>query len=183
MAAGSGPARRIAKALGLASLLYGAVLLVGAAAGGSNPWQPLAGLRGAPAGGPEPVAAVQFRKLKSVADLERELEAAGAAGKVTMLDFYADWCVDCKRMERDTFPAPAVRAALDGVVILKADVTANDTEDRALMNRFDIFGPPATLFFGPAGDEMRGYRLLGFAPPERFAAHVRDARAAAGAAQ
>jgi len=183
VAAGSGPARRIAKALGLASLLYGAVLLVGAAAGGSNPWQPLAGLRGAPAGGPEPAAAVQFRKLKSVADLERELEAAGAAGKVTMLDFYADWCVDCKRMERDTFPAPAVRAALDGVVMLKADVTANDTEDRALMNRFDIFGPPATLFFDPAGDEMRGYRLLGFAPPERFAAHVRDARAAAGAAQ
>jgi thiol:disulfide interchange protein DsbD len=95
---GSGPGRRIAKGLGLMSLLYGAVLLVGAAAGGQSPWQPLAGLR-APAQGAVAAATTrEFRVIKTVADLERELQAAGAAGRSTLLDFYADWCVDCKRM-------------------------------------------------------------------------------------
>jgi thioredoxin:protein disulfide reductase len=114
--------------------------------------------------------------------VERELRQANAAGRTVMLDFYADWCVDCKRMERYTFPEPVVRAALDGKVLLKADVTANDAEDRELMNRYGIFGPPAILFFGPDGDELRGYRLLGYVPAQRFAEHVREARSYAGAA-
>ena len=178
----AGPGRRIAKGLGLMGLLYGGVLLVGAAAGGQSVWQPLAGLR-AGAQGPAAVASEsQFRMVKTVADLERELRAAGAAGRTAMLDFYADWCVDCKRMERYTFPAPAVQGALEEVVLLKADVTANDAADRELMNRFGIFGPPATLFFGADGEELRAFRLLGFVPAERFAAHVRDAQAAPGIA-
>jgi thiol:disulfide interchange protein DsbD len=177
----AGPGRRIAKGLGLMSLLYGAVLLVGAAAGGQSMWQPLAGLR-APAQGATTAAAVrEFRIIKTVADLERELQAAGAAGRTTLLDFYADWCVDCKRMERYTFPEPAVQAALGDTVLLKADVTANDAADRELMNRFNIFGPPATLFFAPDGNELRSYRLLGFVPAERFAQHVRTAQDSAGA--
>ena len=178
----AGAGRRIAKGLGLASLLYGAVLLVGAAAGGSSLWQPLAGLRAA-GGTVDAAAETVFRPVKSTADLERELRAASAAGRTVLLDFYADWCVDCKRMERYTFPEPAVRAALDGTVLLKADVTANDADDRALMNRFGIYGPPATLFFDAAGDELRGYRLLGFVPAPQFAAHVRAARGQPGGAQ
>ncbi|NHA16145.1 protein-disulfide reductase DsbD [Thioalkalivibrio sp. XN279] len=176
----AGPGRRIAKGLGLMSLLYGAVLLVGAAAGGQSPWQPLSGLR-APAQGIAATATTrEFKVIKTVADLERELRAAGAAGRTTLLDFYADWCVDCKRMERYTFPEPAVQAALGDTLLLKADVTANDDADRELMNRFNIFGPPATLFFGPDGDELRPYRLLGFVPAERFAQHVRTAQDSAG---
>jgi thiol:disulfide interchange protein DsbD len=179
----AGPARRMAKGLGLMGLLYGAVLLVGAAAGGGSVWQPLAGFSGGGAAvQPATAAAAEFRKVKTVADVERELRQANAAGRTVMLDFYADWCVDCKRMERYTFPEPVVRAALDGKVLLKADVTANDAEDRELMSRYGIFGPPAILFFGPDGDELRGYRLLGYVPAQRFAEHVREARSHAGAA-
>ena len=181
LAAGAGPGRRLAKGLGLMGLLYGAVLLVGAAAGGSSLWQPLAGL-GAPGQVAQPAAAANFRMVKSVADLERELREAGAAGRTVMLDFYADWCVDCKRMERYTFPEADVQAALDGKVLLKADVTANDAADRELMNRFGIYGPPAILFFGTGGDELRAYRLFGYMPAQRFAAHVRAARDHTGSA-
>lgn len=179
LSAESGPGRRLAKGLGLMGLLYGAVLLVGAAAGGGNVWQPLAGLRGA-GGTVQPATAAQFKPVKSVADLERELRLASVAGRGTLLDFYADWCVDCKRMERYTFPEPEVQAALEGSVLLKADVTANDALDRELMNRFGIFGPPATLFFGVAGEELRPYRLVGFVPPTSFAAHARQAWAGPG---
>lgn len=179
LAGGAGPGRRIAKGVGLMGLLYGAVLLVGAAAGGSSVWQPLAGF-GAAAPGTPTVSAAEFRRIKSVGDLERELERAGAAGRTVMLDFYADWCVDCKRMERYTFPDAGVQAALEGKVLLKADVTANDEADRELMNRFGIYGPPAILFFGPAGDELRAFRLFGYMPAERFAEHVREARNAPG---
>jgi thiol:disulfide interchange protein DsbD len=176
----AGPGRRIGKGLGLMALLYGAVLLVGAAAGGQSLWQPLAGLRAPAAATAAGTAQSEFRPVKTVADLERELAAAGSAGRTVMLDFYADWCVDCKRMERYTFPEPEVQAALDGTVLLKADVTANDAADRELMNRFGIFGPPAILFFGPDGAELRPYRLLGFVPAERFALHVGEARSAGG---
>ncbi|MFU8820986.1 MAG: protein-disulfide reductase DsbD [Gammaproteobacteria bacterium] len=182
LVAGAGPGRRIAKGLGLMGLLYGAVLLVGAAAGGSSVWQPLAGIRGAGPGAPAPSTTAEFRMVKSVADLERELRTAGTAGRTVMLDFYADWCVDCKRMERYTLPDASVQAALAGKVLLKADVTANDAADRELMNRFGIYGPPAILFFDTSGNELRAYRLFGYMPAERFAGHVREARAAHGSA-
>jgi thioredoxin:protein disulfide reductase len=182
LAAESGPGRRVAKGLGLMGLLYGAVLLVGAAAGGSSIWQPLAGFGGGTGAASQAAPAAAFRTVKSLAELEQELRAADAAGRSVMLDFYADWCVDCKRMERYTFPQPEVQAALDGKVLLKADVTANDALDRELMNRFDIYGPPAILFFGAGGAELRGHRLLGYVPAQRFAAHVRETNRSAGAA-
>ncbi|MGD9409804.1 MAG: thioredoxin family protein, partial [Thiohalocapsa sp.] len=116
-----------------------------------------------------------FKPIKTVADLEREVAAASAAGKPVMLDFYADWCVSCKEMERYTFPDPNVIAALDQFVVLQADVTANDAEDKALMQeRFGIPGPPAMLFFDENGDELRGYRLVGFVPATEFAAHLNE---------
>src|SRR5688572_27897219 len=102
--------------------LFGAAQLVGAMAGSRDPLRPLAGLRG----GAAQEAELPFRKIKSLADLDREVAAAKTAGKPVMLDFYADWCVACKEMEKYTFPEPAVHQALDGFVLLKADVTAND---------------------------------------------------------
>jgi thiol:disulfide interchange protein DsbD len=93
-----------------------------------------------------------------------------------MLDFYADWCVSCKEMERYTFPDPAVQTAMEQYVVLQADVTANDAEDKALMQeRFGIPGPPAMLFFDRDGEERRGYRLVGFVPADEFAAHLNEA--------
>jgi thiol:disulfide interchange protein DsbD len=85
-----------------------------------------------------------------------------------MLDFYADWCVSCKEMERYTFSDPQVRARLDGALLLKADVTKNDADDRALMRRFGLFGPPGTLFFDASGRERTDVRVIGYQDRERF---------------
>jgi thiol:disulfide interchange protein DsbD len=167
------------RAVGLLVLLYGVVLLIGAASGGHDPLQPLGNLsvsggaagKSANAG----AAAVAFRRIKSVADLEREVAAATAAGKPVMLDFYADWCASCKEMEKYTFPDPQVQALLANAVLLQADVTKNDDDDRALLNRFEIFGPPTIAFFGRDGVERKNFRLVGFAPAPRFAEHVKSA--------
>jgi thiol:disulfide interchange protein DsbD len=167
------------RAVGLLVLLYGVVLLIGAASGGHDPLQPLQNLSvssaaaGKSANGGE--AAVAFRRIKSVADLEREVAAASAAGKPVMLDFYADWCASCKEMEKYTFPDPQVQALLADAVLLQADVTKNDDDDRALLNRFEIFGPPTIAFFGRDGVERKNFRLVGFAPAPRFAEHVKSA--------
>src|SRR5690606_26918531 len=100
---------------------------------------------------------------------------ASAQGRPVMLDFYADWCISCKEMEKYTFTDPAVQAALADAVLLQADVTANDAEDQALMRRFEIYGPPTIAFFGRDGRERREFRLVGFAPAERFSEHVKAA--------
>lgn len=167
------------RAVGLLVLLYGVALLVGAASGGHDPLQPLgnlsasSGAAGRVANGDE--HAVAFRRIKSVADLEREVAAASAAGKPVMLDFYADWCASCKEMEKYTFPDPQVQALLAGAVLLQADVTKNDDDDRALLNRFEIFGPPTIAFFGSDGVERKNFRLVGFSPAPRFAEHLKAA--------
>jgi thiol:disulfide interchange protein DsbD len=101
--------------------------------------------------------------------------SAAAAGKPVMLDFYADWCVSCKEMDRFTFTDAAVQAALAGAVLLQADVTANDDADKALLARFEIFGPPTIAFFGADGVERKNFRLVGFSPAPRFAEHLKAA--------
>ncbi|WP_242470247.1 protein-disulfide reductase DsbD [Allochromatium vinosum] len=162
------------KGLGLVLLIYGALMLVGAAAGGRDTLQPLRGLlpTGGVAGNAEHVV---FKRIKSVADLERELALAQASDQPVLLDFYADWCVSCKEMERYTFSDPTVIAEMNRFVRLQADVTANDDEDRALIQgRFGLPGPPAILFFDRTGQELANYRLVGFKSAEPFAAHLRQ---------
>ena len=151
--------------------LVGAAELLGAMAGGHDPLQPLAGIAGTQAERP----ALPFRTIKSLADLDREVAAAKAAGKPLLFDFYADWCVACKEMEKYTFPTSEVRAALDGFVLLKADVTANDATDQALMQRLGIIGPPATLFYVD-GAERRELRRFGFEDAEAFVRRAERAR-------
>ncbi|MGO1070112.1 protein-disulfide reductase DsbD [Lysobacter sp. CA199] len=167
------------RALGwLAALLLGltgAAQVFGALAGSEDPLRPLAGLRGGAAAHP---AELPFRKIKSNQDLDREIAAAQASGQPLMLDFYADWCVACKEMEKYTFPEPAVHRALDGFVLLKADVTANDDIDQALMKRLGIIGPPMTLYYAH-GAERRELRLVGFEKAPEFAQRAERARAAA----
>ena len=108
-------------------------------------------------------------------------EVAQAGGKPVMLDFYADWCVSCKEMERFTFTDPAVRSRMDRMLLLKADVTANTADDAALLKRFDLFGPPGTIFFDRAGQELPK-RVIGFQPAEQFSATL-DAALRAGREQ
>ncbi|HJW47124.1 MAG TPA: protein-disulfide reductase DsbD [Lysobacter sp.] len=143
--------------------IAGLAQVVGALAGSRDPLQPLAGLHN---GGAE-ARELPFRKIKSNQDLDREIAAAQTAGKPLLLDFYADWCVSCKEMEKYTFPEPAVQAALAGFVLLKADVTANDDVDQALMKRLGIIGPPATLYY-VEGQERRALRLFGFEEADKF---------------
>jgi thiol:disulfide interchange protein DsbD len=161
------------RGIGAFVLLCGAILLVGALSGSSDPLRPLEGL--AARGGGEaraPATAVGFKRIKTVADLEREIAAARAAGRPAMLDFYADWCVSCKEMEKLTFPDPGVRAELARAVLLQADVTANDAEDQALLQRFGILGPPTIVFFGADGAERAQYRVVGFKSAKEFRAHL-----------
>jgi thiol:disulfide interchange protein DsbD len=99
-----------------------------------------------------------------------------------MFDFYADWCVSCKEMEKYTFTDAGVQHALGKTVLLQADVTANDDLDQALMRRFGILGPPSILFFGADGAERPAYRVVGFKPAADFSAHLHEAFAAGGGA-
>jgi thiol:disulfide interchange protein DsbD len=167
--------RKLWKGLGVVTLIYGALFLVGVAANGKNTLQPLRGLALGGAGGAASEAHVSFKRIKTVADLQRELAAARDQGRPVMLDFYADWCVYCIQMERDTFPDPAVRAAMEQLILLQADVTDNDEADQLLQKHVGIPAPPAMIFWGADGEELRHLRLLGFMGPDEFAAHVKEA--------
>ena len=162
--------RRLWKALGVVLLIAGAAELLGAAAGSNDLLQPLHGFSAGTAAGSADAstAALPFKRIKTTADVDRELAAAKAAGKPVMLDFYADWCVSCKEMEKFTFSKTEVRAALAGFVLLQADVTNNDDADQALMRRYRIVGPPDTLFYGADGSEKPALQLAGFEDTAKF---------------
>lgn len=162
------------KGLGIVLALWGALVLIGVAGGGSSVFAPLQGLSiGSAGGGSQPKAethALDFQRVKSVADLDRAL--ADAKGKPVMLDFYADWCVSCKELEAYTFSNPQVQQALSGFVLLQADVTANDAADKALLKRFGLFGPPGIIFFNAQGQEQRQLQVVGYMPPQNFVKRV-----------
>ena len=163
---------RLKKGLGLVLLLYGCLVLIGAVLGNRDVLNPLANVSFT-----EDVMAKQkldFSLVKSESELDALLHKANENQQAVMLDFYADWCVACKEMEKYTFSEPAVQAALDSALLIKADVTANDEIDQALLDRFNLFGPPATLFF-VNGEERQPYRLVGFVKPDRFLPHVKQA--------
>jgi thiol:disulfide interchange protein DsbD len=153
------------KVAGMLFLLLGAVELAGLASGGRDPLAPLAHLRG-------DQHATRFVRVRSVADLEAALAQAASSGKPAMLDFYADWCVSCKEMEKLTFTDPRVRARFDNMVLLQADVTANNADDKALLKRYRLFGPPGIIFFGKDGAEAPGGRVIGYQDADRFLASM-----------
>jgi thiol:disulfide interchange protein DsbD len=161
------PRTWLRKTVSVVAMVYGLLQLVGAAAGGTDPLRPLAGLgRMETVGGLAASSGeLTFKAVRSVAELDLAL---ASAGRPVMLDFYADWCVSCKEMERYTFSDPAVRQRLSGVLLLKADVTANSDADRELLKRFKLFGPPGTIFFDASGREHDGVRVIGFQNAELF---------------
>ncbi|MES9829262.1 MAG: protein-disulfide reductase DsbD [Candidatus Thiodiazotropha sp.] len=166
--------QKLWKGLGFVFLVYGTLMLVGAAAGGKDTLQPLRGL--AMAGGSGSAQGhqeLQFKRIKSLDDLQREVAFASSQGKPVMLDFYADWCVSCKEMEKYTFSDPQVIDALANTHLLQADVTANDDIDQALLQgHFGLPGPPVIIFYGSDGRERKNYRLVGFMPAEEFSAYA-----------
>ncbi len=153
---------RFWKGIGIVMLIVGAALLVGALAGARDPLQPLAGLRG---GAPAENRHLAFERVHSLDELDARV---AAAGRPVMLDFYADWCVSCKEMERYTFSDPRVQARLAGWTLLQADVTANSDADKALLQRFRLFGPPGIVFFDAQGREIEGVRVVGFQDADTF---------------
>lgn len=161
--------RRLFKGMGVFALLIGIATLAGALAGSDDLLRPLAPLR-------RPAAAVvqplPFQPVRSIADLDAQLRSA--RGREVMLDFWAEWCVSCKEMDRITFADPKVRARLEPMLLLRADVTANSAHDQALLRRFGLFGPPGTIFFDRSGVE-RPQRVIGYEAPETFLASVRRA--------
>ncbi len=141
----------------------GLLQLVGAASGGADPLQPLAHLAGLGRGAA--AQALRFEPVRSVAELDVALKTAG---RPVVVDFYADWCVSCKEMERFTYTDEAVRRRMSGALLLKADVTANNEQDRALLKRFALFGPPGTIFFDAQGHELKPARVIGYQNTQTF---------------
>ncbi len=159
--------KKLCKGAGVISLLVGGALILGALSGGRDLLQPLAGVR---LSGAETTPGAQFRRVKSVADLEQAI--AMSDGKKIMLDFYADWCAACKEMERFTFADATVQMRLRELLLLQADVTQSDNADAVLLKRFGLFGPPGIIFFDARGAEIRPARVIGFKPADEFLASL-----------
>ena len=158
---------RISKGVGIIALAAGLAYVVGALSGSRDVLQPLSGLRGAAAGEPAGPG-VAFQRIGNIAELDAAI--AAAKGKVVMLDFYADWCVSCKEMERYTFTDPVVQSRMAAMVKVQADVTSGNADHQALLKRFRLFGPPGIVFFDPAGSEIQGLRVIGFMSADKFTA-------------
>jgi thiol:disulfide interchange protein DsbD len=165
-AAGVSIWRKLARGFGAALAIWGATLLVGLAAGSTDPLRPLAvfaARTGSSASAQQSAPGETFAPVKSSAELDLALKAAS---RPAMLDFYADWCVSCKEMEHLTFSDPRVRARLAQLNLLRADVTANNPDDQALLKRFKLFGPPGIIFFDAQGDEVA--RVVGYESADMF---------------
>ncbi len=166
--------RTLWKGSGLVMLLYGLLLMLGAASGGKDPLQPLKSLSSLSS--PTMVNAapghLAFTSIKGLAGLEQKMQLAKAQGQPVMLDFYADWCISCKTMERNVFSDPSVMQMLSGMMVLQSDVTENDEQDKALLEQFELIGPPSILFFDRNGDELRGYRIVGEMSLDEFQTHL-----------
>jgi thiol:disulfide interchange protein DsbD len=149
----------LSKVIAIVFVLAGGAQLLGVVTGGRDALAPISHLTGN-------VQHVKFQRIKSSAELDAVL--AQSNGKIVMLDFYADWCVSCKEMEKLTFVEPRVKAQLDQMLLLQVDVTANNADDKALLKRFGLFGPPGIIFFGTQGKEISNTRVIGYQNANKF---------------
>jgi thiol:disulfide interchange protein DsbD len=154
---------KLLKGLGLLSLLLGIAYLIGALSGARDMLHPLGTVYNTEA---QASSTSLFTRIKGLAALEQQLKKSD--GKIVMLDFYADWCVSCKEMERYTFADPVIQAKLKTAILLQADVTANSPEDKDLLKKFGLYGPPGILFFDAQGHEMSDFRVVGIQDSAQF---------------
>lgn len=169
--------KKLWKGLGIILLVYGALMLVGAAADGKDVRQPLRGLSlGGSSTDHANTNVRHFKRLTSMAELDKELAQAKAAGKPVILDFYADWCVYCKTLEKEIFPDPGSQAAMTDAVLLQADVTdAGSDESKAIMKRFGVIAPPVIVFWDKNGSELKQHKIVGDVTLEDFIAKTSEA--------
>lgn len=158
------------KGIGMIALIAGGSLLIGALSGSREILQPLAGLgvSMASVSGATQAESLQFERVQNTAELEARIKQAGDKDKYVMLDFYADWCVSCKELDRFTFSDPQVQNKLKDVVLLQVDVTANNADGKALLKKFNLFGPPGIIFFDKSGNEVKSARTIGYLAPDKF---------------
>jgi len=156
--------------MGLVLFTYGILLMIGSAAGSKDMMQPLKGLAAAPGHGSAQAQHLTFKNIKGIAGLQQALDSAKAQNKTVMLDFYADWCISCKEMERFTFTDAKIKSRLKNVVLLQVDVTAGTLDDDVLLKHFKLFGPPGILFFDRHGRKIPDARVIGYQNTEDFLA-------------
>ncbi|MFB4393663.1 MULTISPECIES: protein-disulfide reductase DsbD [unclassified Pseudomonas] len=164
------------RALPLLGALWGGLLLVGAAAGGNDLWQPLQPFTGGSATPAQASAHDNVITVDNPTDLQRELDAAKARGQWVLVDYYADWCVACKVMEKQVFARDDVQASLAGVHLLRLDVTADTPASRELLQRYQVPGPPSLIWVGPEGEERRARRITGEIDAAGFLQHWAQTR-------
>lgn len=171
------PLKTLTSSAGAVITLWGALMMVGAAAGGTQLWQPLATLSG-PGNATQSANTTHagFDSFKSIDDLDKAVESAGSNGQWTLVDFYADWCISCKVIEKEVFGNSEVVEALSDMQLLQADVTANDKIDQELMRELQVVGPPTILIIGPDGQEYRAQRTIGEVSAEQFLKRLAAAR-------
>ena len=166
---------RALRALPVLAALWGALLLIGAAGGGRDLWQPLQPFTGGTANlatttHPDAVT------VTSPAALQRELDSARSRGQWVLVDYYADWCVACKVMDKQVFARADVQAELANVHVVRLDVTASTEDSRTLLQRYQVPGPPTLLWLGPDGEERRARRITGEMDAETFLGHWAQTR-------
>ncbi|WP_343587682.1 thioredoxin family protein, partial [Herbaspirillum sp.] len=161
----SRPAGWLTRAFGLVFAALGLLQLASVATGGRDPLAPLAHLSAPGRAGEQ----AEFVRVRSSAELDAAL-AQNARGerRPVLLDFYADWCVSCKEMERFTFTDARVKERFSQMLLLQIDVTANNADDRAMLKRFKLFGPPGIMFFSGDGREQADKRVIGYQDADRF---------------
>ena len=169
------PRQKLAQLLGLALLVYALAAWIGALQGGSDPLRPLP--RAALGAGAGTIAADSWHTVSTPAELDAQLAAARAAGQPLMLDWYADWCISCKVIEREVFAAPEIASRLVDYRLIRFDITDSNPEQRALLDRYKLFGPPAILFFDRTGREMEDVRVVGEIDASQFAERLNRADA------
>jgi thiol:disulfide interchange protein DsbD len=156
------------KGVAVIVLIFGVALLIGALSGSKSALQPLNNFSFASGNQSKNTPSLAFTRIASIAELEKKL--AETNGQPVMLDFYADWCVACKELEDLTFSDPKVQQQLRNTMLLQVDVTANTIEDKALLKRFGLYGPPGIAFFNGHGQEMTTLKTVGFQNADRFSA-------------
>jgi thiol:disulfide interchange protein DsbD len=159
---------KLRKGCGVIVLVYGIIMIIGSSFGNSDPMIPLAGVLDRSNTALAANNDLPFKPVKNLTDVRRELAKSRSEGKFLLLDFYADWCMSCKAMASGTFQDPEVKKLLDKFTLVQANVTQNDSVDKALENHFNVLAPPTVVFFGPHCSELKQYRVVGEMDAKKF---------------